>query len=684
MLKLIYRLKNNDYFRTYRYTARISNLSKNEIREESLKIIEPQLSSVSMYEKYQQDDLPLPKANSHISKTSLSDPRIPQEFEGFLRLHTNNIKYMQCDKCDFICRPLMTLFLKHYQTHADCLENTILSDYIEDLRNDVNESESVEPTMPSVVGKRFQCSKCTKSFNQRKSFCRHLKIHEKRVYPCNECECKFKTKLAFKAHKERHRRPKELLHCDQCDKDFRSKDGYKYHRENRCILIKCRLCEQTFGQTVDLKEHMKLSHDITLPDTEQEHQFEAQTGMCFICGKIVKDSNLERHMRVHMEEKPFVCDLCGKRFKFKSAIRDHMMIKLGMKDYVCEICGRKFVKKCYLNKHIRFHAGNKDQKNLQCDVCSEQFVDKKLYILHKRSSHDPEKPFLCDLCNKSYTSKASLRQHLVREVICTLCDEIFTSNDLLKQHVILVHTLMQYREAVNDENDSNAAFVYPCEICGRKFTSEERYKQHQLTELSCELCYSKFTQNEDLKIHIENKHDPTEHRKVMSLRWKKNIKLGGIKSAEFPCDICGKKLFYRRTLLLHMRMHSGLKPYKCEYCNKAYTSKHSLNAHLISEKNLRKFACSYCGKRYNFNSDLIIHVKQRHESRQFSCHVCGKKFGLLKYLKDHSTIHSQVKPFNCEKCKMGFRLRKFLIRHNKKYHSTEDEQVFYIEVGADE
>lgn len=610
--------------------------------------------------------------------TSLTDPRVPAAFQGFLRMHTNGITYMQCDKCPFICRPLMSLFLKHYKTHIT--DGNSMWSNIREFEKTVPEVD-VEPVLTVAT---YKCDKCPKEYGKRKSLCRHLKTHDKRIYKCKKCGCKFKTITAFRAHKERHKRKQEQYFCGQCGKCFRSKDGYKYHRANRCILGECKVCGETLNGAVAMKEHMRSIHDVLVSDTEEERRLEASSSMCSVCGKIVKDINLDRHMITHTEERPFVCQLCGKRFKFKSAIRDHMMIKLGMKDYICEICGRKFVKKCYLTKHVKFHVTSaEDEKQWRCEICGKQFRDKKLALAHRRSSHDAEKPFSCDLCSKSYTTKACLRQHLLREVICLLCDEIFTSNDLLKQHVISNHTLERYRKAANHEIVSESSFVYPCDICGRRFTSEERYEQHIASESICELCDARFTKSDQLKTHIENKHDPQEYRKIMSLRRRKRIKLGDVNSTEYTCSLCGKKLFYKRTLLLHMRQHSGLKPFKCEYCNKAYTSKHSLNAHLVSEMNLRKFVCSYCGKRYNFNSDLVVHVKQRHQTRQFSCHVCGKQFGLLKYLRDHSTIHSQVKPFNCDECGIGFRLKKFLLRHNKKYH-PEEQQVFDVEVVTDE
>ena len=48
---------------------------------------------------------------------------------------------------------------------------------------------------------------------------------------------------------------------------------------------------------------------------------------CKYCGKLfLFPSYLERHLKSHTGEKPFVCELCGKSFTRNYGIKKHMML----------------------------------------------------------------------------------------------------------------------------------------------------------------------------------------------------------------------------------------------------------------------------------------------------------------------------------------------------------------------
>ncbi|XP_053738224.1 zinc finger protein 26-like [Synchiropus splendidus] len=90
----------------------------------------------------------------------------------------------------------------------------------------------------------------------------------------------------------------------------------------------------------------------------------------------------------------------------------------------------------------------------------------------------------------------------------------------------------------------------------------------------------------------------------------------------------------------------------------------------FGDSRTQRFVCAVCNKTYATSQNLAVHMRTHTGERPFSCTQCGKKFTQSAHLKSHLSIHSGMRPFNCSLCSRGFISKYSLRLHMKKQHSN--------------
>lgn len=78
--------------------------------------------------------------------------------------------------------------------------------------------------------------------------------------------------------------------------------------------------------------------------------------VCDLCGKsFVRAHGLQSHLLSHSTETPFPCDICGKRFKNLIMLKNHQMRHNGIKKFVSKFEDLIFFNfNCFFFKQNRF------------------------------------------------------------------------------------------------------------------------------------------------------------------------------------------------------------------------------------------------------------------------------------------------------------------------------------------
>ncbi|KAK8396806.1 hypothetical protein O3P69_005044 [Scylla paramamosain] len=147
------------------------------------------------------------------------------------------------------------------------------------------------------------------------------------------------------------------------------------------------------------------------------------------------------------------------------------------------------------------------------------------------------------------------RQCIKRNLICELCNKQMSNSKSLARHKYSLH----------DIQVGDAGGIFICSHCGETFSKKWKLNMHE-------------RQHEDRKLEVACQICGKVMRGAMAL--KKHVSMVHETRPQFQCDFCSKSFKRKETLNVHLRIHTGEKPFQCPRCDYASETKGNLKAHM--------------------------------------------------------------------------------------------------------
>lgn len=216
--------------------------------------------------------------------------------------------------------------------------------------------------------------------------------------------------------------------------------------------------------------------------------------------------------------------------------------------------------------------------------------------------------------------------------------------------------------------------IYPCMYCGATFPHQSKLTRHILSHSLETLKYRETALHihpSHLALLQQQHHELTQqaqHQQAVAVAAAASL----VQSSPSPSQLSSPHFAPHRTgppLDQLLEPPDGATPMELEFAAAVAAQAAAVasgNAAAADQGNV--VLCKFCGKSFPDVSSLITHLPVHTGDRPFKCEFCGKAFKLRHHMKDHCRVHTGERPFRCGMCGKTFSRSTILKAHEKTHY----------------
>ncbi|XP_077495610.1 uncharacterized protein LOC144106643 isoform X2 [Amblyomma americanum] len=213
----------------------------------------------------------------------------------------------------------------------------------------------------------------------------------------------------------------------------------------------------------------------------------------------------------------------------------------------------------------------------------------------------------------------------------------------------LHHSLLVRHERIHTAIFLTSALAAPSALCTRCTSRTICACTQASTPYWCGQCQRMFATASRLASHALGHR--TWQDMAVATQWAGKAHSGAAgrrpfyaRGETFHCECCEYTTRHKWNMVVHVRTHTGERPFRCALCPKSFSRKNVLEEHVHTHTGARPFRCSLCPVAFAHKNSLVTHLKRHVGERPFACPECGRAFAGRFALNRHLMAHARPPP----------------------------------------